>query len=226
MQYEQLLSLSKLSFEYTTTKSDTLPNTGPKDSDNYFSPVGNQQLFQVFKLWVHCFCNCFLCTMNGSQDVSDSLMDQLYAHWGKTMFPDVVLKLAIEGPAIKYFDVFRKKWLILTPEEWVRQHFANWLELEKKLSRGMIRLEHGLIVNQMAKRADVVVYKPNQDILLLAEIKAPYIELNENTVKQMAMYHQKFQADWLAISNGQQSLFWKKQAQTWEMLEIEDFLER
>ncbi len=137
-------------------------------------------------------------------------MEQLYAHWGKTMFPDIVLKLAITGQTIKYFDVFRRKWLILTPEEWVRQHFAHWLEQERRVSRGMVRLEHGLMVNQMSKRADVVVYKADQSILLLGEMKASYVDLNENTVKQMAMYYQKFQADWLAISNGKSTFFWKK----------------
>ncbi len=151
-------------------------------------------------------------------------MEMLYDHWGKTMFPDIVLKLAIEGQTIKYFDVFRRKWLILTPEEWVRQHFAHWLEQEKNVSRGLIRLEHGLMVNQMSKRADVVVYKSDQSILLLGEMKAPYVELNENTVKQMANYYQKFQADCLAISNGKSTFFWNKTKDgTWQQSEQPGF---
>jgi hypothetical protein len=163
--------------------------------------------------------------MNGNDGITQSLIEQLYAHWGKTMFPDVELKLAIEGQNIKYFDVFRRKWLVLTPEEWVRQHFAHWLADSKSISRGMIRLEQGLVWNGMSKRADVVVYKPDQTVLLLAEIKAPFVQLNESTVKQMATYHQNIQADWLAVSNGISSYFWQRQADNgWVLINKENWL--
>lgn len=100
------------------------------------------------------------------------------------------------------FDFIRKKWLILTPEEWVRQHLLNYLVTEKKIPASSISIEKELILNDLKKRYDVVVYTRQLKPYLIVECKAPYIALNKEVVEQALRYNLTVKADLLMISNG------------------------
>jgi hypothetical protein len=100
------------------------------------------------------------------------------------------------------FDPLRKKFLVLTPEEWVRQHFVNYLTVHLKYPRSLIKIEGGLTYNQLAKRSDIVVFDRDGKPWMLVECKSPDIKLSEQTIRQAAMYNSKLSARFITVSNG------------------------
>jgi len=100
------------------------------------------------------------------------------------------------------FDFIRKKWLVLTPEEWVRQHTLNYLVTEKKFPASSISIEKELILNDIKKRYDIVVYNRDLKPYLIIECKAPYIELDRLVVEQALRYNLTIKAELLMITNG------------------------
>lgn len=111
------------------------------------------------------------------------------------------------------FDVIRKKYIVLVPEEWVRQHFVNYL-LTNGYPRSLIRIEGGLQYNQRLKRSDIVVYSRDGAPWMIVECKAPDIKLSENSVFQASVYNATLRARYLAVSNGLTHLYaevdWEK----------------
>ena len=81
------------------------------------------------------------------------------------------------------FDPVRKKWLILTPEEWVRQHCIQFLLKIKKVPIGFIQVEKKISFNNLVKRYDLIVFKPDQSIYLLIECKSPYVKLTQKNIR-------------------------------------------
>ncbi len=100
------------------------------------------------------------------------------------------------------FDVIRKKFVVLQPEEWVRQHLVHYLISIKKYPKSLINVEKQLSVNGLKKRYDVVIFKPNGAINILCECKAPSITINQNTFDQIAQYNMNLEADYLLVTNG------------------------
>ncbi len=100
------------------------------------------------------------------------------------------------------FDEVRKKWLLLTPEEWVRQHLIHYLILEKKYPVSLISIEKEIILNDLKKRYDIVIYNKQLIPVVVIECKAPYIELDKNVVEQALRYNLIIKAKYLMISNG------------------------
>ena len=107
------------------------------------------------------------------------------------------------------FDIIRKKYVILTPEEWVRQHIIHFLIEEKKYPISLIAIEKKLILNNLTKRTDILVFnnKGNPDIIV--ECKAPSIKINQSTFDQIARYNLKLNANYLVVSNGLQHYYCK-----------------
>lgn len=100
------------------------------------------------------------------------------------------------------FDEIRKKFVVLTPEEWVRQNTIQYLLQEKHYSKSHINVEKLVKLNDISKRYDIVVFKPNGEILLLIECKAPEIQINQTTFDQIARYNLVLKADYLMVTNG------------------------
>ena len=100
------------------------------------------------------------------------------------------------------FDEVRKKWLILSPEEWVRQHLIHFLINQKKYPASLISIEKEIILNSLKKRYDVVVYNKQLIPIIVIECKAPYIELDRSVVEQALRYNLIIKANYLMISNG------------------------
>ncbi|MFY0672692.1 MAG: type I restriction enzyme HsdR N-terminal domain-containing protein [Bacteroidia bacterium] len=106
----------------------------------------------------------------------------------------------------KYFVkcLVRKKWLVLTPEEWVRQHFLNYLFTKKGYSRARTAVEHGLNYNGLKKRIDILCFDALGKPELMVECKAPEIKLDQKVITQIAIYNSKFMVSHLCITNGLQ----------------------
>jgi len=100
------------------------------------------------------------------------------------------------------WDDQRKKWIALTPEEWVRQHLLKYLVVEKQFPAGRIVLEQSLVLNGMKKRADLVVYDALGKPLFLAECKAPDVAVNQQVADQAARYNLIFNVPYLMYTNG------------------------
>lgn len=104
------------------------------------------------------------------------------------------------GQAI--FDSFRKTWVALTPEEWVRQHFLHWLVNDLGYPAGLIAVEASLQYNTLKKRADAIVYNKNGQAVVLIECKAPGVKITQKTFEQAAAYNFAFQTQYLILTNG------------------------
>ncbi|WP_235941473.1 type I restriction enzyme HsdR N-terminal domain-containing protein [Cyclobacterium roseum] len=100
------------------------------------------------------------------------------------------------------FDPLRKKFLLLTPEEWVRVHLVHYLTNYLKYPKSLISLERGLTYNSLNKRYDILVRDRLGNPFFLIECKAPEVRLTQRTVEQVSVYNQKIQAAYLGISNG------------------------
>jgi hypothetical protein len=117
-------------------------------------------------------------------------------------YPPFAVRLKKQNGQTYIFDVIRKKWLVLTPEEWVRQHLLNYLVTEKKFSPSSIAIEKEIVLNDLKKRYDVVVYSRELKPYLVVECKAPYIELNRLVIEQALRYNLTIKAEILMITNG------------------------
>lgn len=105
------------------------------------------------------------------------------------------------------FDVVRKKFVVLQPEEWVRQHVVHYLIFEKNYPLSLINVEKQLQVNNLKRRYDVVVFQPNGSIRILIECKAPQISITQVTFDQIAQYNMQLQSDYLMVTNGLQHFY-------------------
>jgi hypothetical protein len=117
-------------------------------------------------------------------------------------YPPFDVRLKKQDGQTFIFDAIRKKWLVLTPEEWVRQHVLNYLVSEKKMPASSISIEKELVLNDLKKRYDIVVYTQELKPYLIVECKAPYIELNTAVVEQALRYNLVVKASLLMITNG------------------------
>lgn len=100
------------------------------------------------------------------------------------------------------FDPLRKIFVILTPEEWVRQHLIQWLIQDQKQSALLMRSEQKILVNGLTRRCDVLLYWPDGQIKLVVECKRPEVTINQETFDQIARYNSTLNADFLMVTNG------------------------
>ncbi|MCK9156057.1 MAG: type I restriction enzyme HsdR N-terminal domain-containing protein [Paludibacteraceae bacterium] len=100
------------------------------------------------------------------------------------------------------FDRCRRKFVALTPEEWVRQNMVEFLIKEKEYTPSLIGNEVTVKMNNMQKRCDTVIYDRSGMPILIIEYKAPHIEITQKTFDQIAMYNFKLKVNYLIVSNG------------------------
>lgn len=120
----------------------------------------------------------------------------------KLNFPNYTFRFKNSENKIAIFDEIRKKFILLTPEEWVRQHVVQYLLLEQKYPKSYINVEKVLKVNGLTKRYDAVVFNPDGSIFLLVECKAPEIKITQNVFDQIARYNMVLKADYMMVTNG------------------------
>jgi hypothetical protein len=121
--------------------------------------------------------------------------------------PPYPFKISDDNGTMTLFDEIRKKTIIITPEEWVRQHFVQYLIKQKKYPRSLIKLEGGLKLNNLQKRTDIVVFNPAGQKILMVECKAPSVTIDQKTFDQIARYNMVHKVSLLAVSNGMQHYY-------------------
>ncbi|NIJ46180.1 hypothetical protein FHR24_002658 [Wenyingzhuangia heitensis] len=125
----------------------------------------------------------------------------------KLNLPDVELKIKSKENKLFIFDPFRKKDILLTPEEWVRQHFANYLICYKNYPASLTVLEKELILNNTKKRTDILIYNTLGTPEIIVECKAMDVKITQNTFDQIARYNLKLNANYLIVTNGLEHYF-------------------
>jgi len=120
----------------------------------------------------------------------------------KLNFPSYSFRFKNSENKVSIFDEIRKKFIILTPEEWVRQHTVQYLLQEKNYPKSYLNVEKLISINDIHKRYDIVVYKPNGDLFLLIECKAPEVKISQATFDQIARYNMKLNSQYLMVTNG------------------------
>lgn len=127
----------------------------------------------------------------------------------KLNLPNYIFKLKSNENKTLIFDKWRKKYLVLTPEEWVRQHFVQYLIDEKKYPVSLIAIEKQLTINNLKKRTDIVIFSSDGMPDIIVECKAPKIKISQDTFDQIARYNLKLNANYLVVTNGLQHYFCK-----------------
>ena len=126
----------------------------------------------------------------------------------KLNFPDFKFNLKNKDNKPHIFDILRKKLILLTPEEWVRQHVINFL-ISYNIPKNHIAVEKKIIINKMTKRFDLVVYDRNGNVLLLVECKAPNVKINQKVFDQTSIYNKYLKSKYLMITNGLNHFYFK-----------------
>ncbi len=120
----------------------------------------------------------------------------------KLNLPNYPVQSKTEGGQNWIFDRFRKKYVVLTPEEWVRQHFLNYLVNDLGYPKSLVKVERGLMVNKMDKRTDIIVYNREARPFLLVECKSTQVALTGKVFDQLSIYNKAVKARYLVITNG------------------------
>lgn len=124
--------------------------------------------------------------------------------------PSYQFNIKKEADKLFIFDTQRRRFVSLTPEEWVRQNFIRYMIEEKHFPAALIAIETQIIVNSMKKRCDGIVYDRQMQPHIILEFKAPTVEITEETFNQVAVYNYKLQVDMFILSNGLQHFFCKR----------------
>lgn len=116
--------------------------------------------------------------------------------------PSCELRTVEENGTTKVFDVLRQRYVALTPEEWVRQHFVHFLISEKAFSQALMGNEVQLSLNGMSRRCDTVVYDRQLRPRMIVEYKRPDVSITQKVFDQIGRYNMVMRVDWLIVSNG------------------------
>ena len=116
--------------------------------------------------------------------------------------PDAALRIRRIGEKMEVFDRIRKKFVTLTPEEWVRQHFIHYLTDYRNVPDSLVAVEASLRYYRLKKRSDIVVYGNDGTPRLIVECKAPEVPVTQAVFDQVAMYNMALKVPYLAVTNG------------------------
>ena len=116
--------------------------------------------------------------------------------------PGYAFKIRTSPQGEQIFDTVRKKYIFLTPEEWVRQHFINFLVEHRQCPVSLMKVESGIKWNGMDMRSDIVVHDRNGKPLAIVECKAPNVPISSSTFEQIFRYDRVLNAEYLLLTNG------------------------
>lgn len=125
-------------------------------------------------------------------------------------FPKGLVQVRKRDEKNEIFDPIRRRWLHLTPEEWVRQHWIQFLHTEKKFPLSLMAVEKEIRLGELKKRCDLVLYDRDTNPYIIIECKEPEVSLSEKTLEQILRYHISLPAHYLIISNGTYSYGFQK----------------
>ncbi|MDH7445915.1 type I restriction enzyme HsdR N-terminal domain-containing protein [Aquimarina sp. 2201CG14-23] len=120
----------------------------------------------------------------------------------KLNFPAYQFRFKSSENKVSIFDRIRKKFIILTPEEWVRQHTIHYLIEEKKYPESLINVEKLIKVNDLNKRYDIIIFNSDGSIYLIIECKSHTVKITQEVFDQIARYNLALDAEYLMITNG------------------------
>lgn len=135
--------------------------------------------------------------------------------------PPFDYKIKKSDEKLLIFDMLRKKYVVLTPEEWVRQHFIHFLINQYHYPKALIKVESGLQYHQRQKRTDIQVFDREGQLFMIIECKAPHIPLNQQVFEQAAQYNKVLKAPFITITNG---VLWYACSTNWNTMTVQ-FLE-
>ena len=127
----------------------------------------------------------------------------------KLDFPNFKFRIKNKENTDYIFDIVRKKWFVLTSEEWVRQHCIHFLVYIKYYPISLINVEKKVLINNLTKRYDIIAYSRTGKVLLIVECKGSNIKISQKTFDQIARYNLVLKSTYLMISNGLSNYFCK-----------------
>ena len=116
--------------------------------------------------------------------------------------PPYPIKIQEKGEKRQIFDFLRRKWVALTPEEWVRQHFTHFLVEQKNYPQALLANEVELRIGEKRLRCDTLLYNKELRPRMIIEYKAPTIQIQQKTFDQITVYNLLLKVDYLIVSNG------------------------
>ncbi|WP_167606294.1 type I restriction enzyme HsdR N-terminal domain-containing protein [Maribellus sediminis] len=122
----------------------------------------------------------------------------------KLNLPEYDFRIKTENGKQLIFDSIRKKFVALTPEEWVRQNFVQFLKQEKHFPESLMAVEKQIMVNSNPRRFDLLVYSRKGQPHLIAEFKAPGVKITQETFDQVVRYNMALRVERVVVSNGMQ----------------------
>ena len=125
-------------------------------------------------------------------------------------YPEPAFRIKKENGKEFIFDPLRKKWLVLTPEEWVRQNFLQYLLQVKKYPAALIAVEKEILLGELKKRFDILVYNKEYQPWMMVECKAMEIKLDEMVLEQVLCYNICVPVEFIGIINGNLVYAWQK----------------
>lgn len=133
-------------------------------------------------------------------------------------FPEPAFRIKKEEGKEFIFDPLRKRWLLLTPEEWVRLNFVQYLVQVKQYPADLVALEKTIRLGDLKKRFDILVYDRQHRPWMMVECKAPFIKLDEAVLHQLLRYHLSIPVSFLVITNGEMTYGWEKSAGSLQLI--------
>lgn len=138
----------------------------------------------------------------------------------KLNLPPYLINLRANNGKQQIFDLLRNKYVALTPEEWVRQHFVRYLIYDRQFPQGLMANEMQIVLHRTRKRCDTVLFDKQRQPLVIIEYKAPSIPITQEVVNQILRYNIVLRVRYIFISNGLSHYGWKLnyEHQTYEIL--------
>jgi hypothetical protein len=126
-------------------------------------------------------------------------------------YPEPDFRIKNEGGKEFIFDALRKKWLVLTPEEWVRQNFVQYLIKTRNYPSSLIAIEKEIQLGELKKRFDILVYDNNHQPWMMIECKAAEVKLDDEVLQQALRYNISVPVKYIVITNGSFTYAWNKE---------------
>ncbi len=141
----------------------------------------------------------------------------------KLNFPPIKLRAREIGGSISIWDTIRRAYILLTPEEWVRQHLIAFLTSQLAIPPTTLSLEYPVSINGQNQRADLVVMHRDGTPLILAECKAPEVAISQSTLDQAVRYNSKVEARYLILTNGLSHFIYERDSQQGHYTPLKEF---
>jgi hypothetical protein len=142
----------------------------------------------------------------------------IYTLMGALNFPAYDFQIREGEKSTEIFDEVRKKWLVKTPEEWVRQHCVMYLHHQLGYPFSLMEIEKGLSVAKLSKRADIVISNTSGQPIMIVECKAPEIRLDQKVMDQAGRYNSTLKVPYLLITNGLKHFCCRNNESKWTFL--------